>query len=399
MTTVILVTPLLDPSSSVRGFLAGHVRGLADEFERVVIVAGAVAADAAAPGAIAPGVEVVQGPDGDAHAIEFALAGALDDVEGRVVVVVQDDLRCLVQARAVTRESSVPLLWWCTQIPSTRAATEAARWADGLVVAAPPLAEVPGCRAWTVGAGVDVATSYPTLTPVPPRPPFRLLALGRTAAVKGLPVVLRAVAIARSHGLDARLRIVGPSTNASEWQHRAELEALVKNIALSSVVQIDDGVEPGEIPEILRQSHVLVDAGGDDDISISVLEAMAAGRAVVTASRRVAAILPDSQPTLTFDAGNAFELAERIVALDETWTTGLPRIGLALREVVERQHSLDRWQEQFATAVDEVRFDATDGLGNKGPGAEGSNGSGPGPAGVPGASITGPPPSAAAGHS
>jgi glycosyltransferase involved in cell wall biosynthesis len=182
-----------------------------------------------------------------------------------------------------------------------------------------------------------------------------LLALGRTAPVKGLPVVLRAVAIARSRGFDAQLRIVGPSTTAQEIEHRRELEALIANIALSAVVQIDDGVPHRQIPDLLRDSHVLVDAGADDDMSISTLEAMAAGRVVLTASTRVAAILPESQPVLSFEAANAFELADRIVGLDETWATGLPRIGNVLRQVVEREHSLDHWRRQFATAVDQAR--------------------------------------------
>ena len=183
-----------------------------------------------------------------------------------------------------------------------------------------------------------------------------MIALGRTAPEKGLPVVLRALAIARSHGLDTRLRIVGPSTNANEVRHRRDLEALVKNIALEAVVQIDGGVEPSEVPEILRRAHVLIDGGADDDMSRSVLEAMAAGRVVLTASRRVAEILPDGLPPLHYDADDAFQLADRIVGLDETWATGLPSIGGPLRQVVEEQHSLDRWKRQFALAVDEVRY-------------------------------------------
>ena len=111
MSTVVLVSRVLDPDSSVRGFVAQHVRALADEFERVVVVACRARGDVQSLG-----VEVVDAGD-DVQAIETALAGVLEDAHGRTVVVVEDDLACLVASRAAITAGDVPLLWWCTQVP------------------------------------------------------------------------------------------------------------------------------------------------------------------------------------------------------------------------------------------------------------------------------------------
>jgi glycosyltransferase involved in cell wall biosynthesis len=355
VSTVIFLTPLLDPESPVRGFATSHIRALAKRFERVIVVAGSAHCD---PERL--GVDIVAASKGAVPGraplrIERTLAGAVSGVEGRVVVMVDDDLPCLVQARSATTAHRVPVLWWCPQVPSTKAATTAARFADGLLVASEPDVNLPGCALWTVGAGIDVAAFAPSAN-LPSRPPLRLLTLGRTSRRKGFSVILRAVAIARSQGSDTRLAIFGPSTTAAESLHRTELDDLVKNTALTRVVEIHDAVAPRRVPEILHQAHVLIDAGPDDDVSLSVLEAMAAGRVVLSASARVAPMLEVSHIPLHFDAGDPSGLAERIVALSETWGADLSRIGNALRHVVARENSLEHWQDRVAAAVDEVRY-------------------------------------------
>jgi glycosyltransferase involved in cell wall biosynthesis len=164
------------------------------------------------------------------------------------------------------------------------------------------------------------------------------------------------VAIARSLGIDTRLEIVGPSTSATEWRHRRELEALVKSVALTDVVQITEAVAHTRVPELLQQAHVLVDAGSGDDLSLSVVEAMGAGRAVVSSSAAVARLIGGvSSVPLSFEVGSAAQLAERIGGLSELWPTNLWRTGAALRVVVEENHSLDQWLDRFETAMHEIQ--------------------------------------------
>ena len=289
MTTAVFVTPVLDPDSPVRGFATTHIRALASRFDRVVVVAGSARGDLGDLNAevVTPDVSP---PSRGALRVGPPLANVLAEIDDGSLVVVDDDLACLLQARSVMHDRRLPLLWWCPQVPSTKAATQVARWADALLVAAPPDSPVLGCPVFTVGAGIDVGSAIEA-SDFPERPPLQLIAVGRTAPRKGLPVILRAVAIARSQGIDARLEIIGPSTNVTECQHRQELECLVKDIALTDSVRIRNAVTPRRVAEIVRRAHVLIDAGAGNDMSRSVLEAMAAGRIVLSASATVAPML------------------------------------------------------------------------------------------------------------
>jgi glycosyltransferase involved in cell wall biosynthesis len=350
VTTAIFVTPLLDPDSPVRGFATTHVRALAGRFDRVVVVAGSARGDlggleaqVVTPDASDPSLGVL--------GIGPPLARVLADTDDPALVVVDNDQACLLQARSLMHDLRTPLLWWCPRIPSPHAATEAARWADALLVAAPPSSPVVGCPVFSVGAGIDLGAATGA-SGFPERPPLRLIAVGRTSPRKGLPVIVRTVAIARSNGIDARLLIVGPSTNAAEWQHRGELERLVNDLALTDSVRVAKAMTPRCVGEMVRQAHVLVDAGCGNDLSRSALEAMAAGRIVVSASAALAPMLERAGPVpLSFVAGSATQLAERIAGLSAAWSSRAQDIAGALRAEVEQGHSAEQWAEHVAKAA------------------------------------------------
>ena len=350
MSTAVFVTPLLDPDNPVRGFATTHVRALGSRFDRVVVVAGSARGDLGDVHAEVVTPDVSCSSRGALN-IRSPLASVITEIDEGSLVMVDDDLACLAQARAAMPDVGPPLLWWCPHVPSALAATHAARWADGLLVAALPQSPVQGCPVFTVGAGIDL-DPMSAVSGFPDRPPLRLIAVGRTSPRKGLPVIIRAVASARAQGIDARLLILGPSTNATEWQHRLELESLVESLALTDAVGIRDPVTPGGVAEIVRCAHVLIDAGAGDDVSRSALEAMAAGRIVLSASATVAPMLEGAGPVpLCFDAGDASQLAQRIGGLSAVWSAMSESIAGELRRAVDNNHSTERWAERVAAAV------------------------------------------------
>jgi glycosyltransferase involved in cell wall biosynthesis len=202
-----------------------------------------------------------------------------------------------------------------------------------------------------VGGGVDVGARS-GLSSMAPHPPLRLIAVGPTSAHRGLDVIVRAVAKARGRGTDARLLIVGSSTNLAEWTYRAGLESLVASLALTSSVRIDHAMTPRCTADMLQRAHVLVDAGTDDGLSRSVLEAMAGERIVISSSNAVAPMLDHASPLpLTFSAGDPVQLAERLVGLAAAWPTSLQNIASGLRVAVEAEHSIDQWADRVLGAM------------------------------------------------
>jgi limonene-1,2-epoxide hydrolase len=286
------------------------------------------------------------GAGGTGRAVDAVVAGT----DGEVVVVVLDDPALLAQVRAAV-DDRCPVVWWSSQVPSPKATALAARWADGLLVTAMPDEGTAGVPTWIVGTGVDLRDEAPDL---PHRPPLQLLALGRTAPSKGLTTMIRAVAVARSHGIDTRLTIAGPSTSAVELRYRRELEALVKDVALTPVVALRDAVEPSAVGQILAETHALIDASADDDLRPASLEAIAAGRPVLTSNRRLARMLPGDDLALDFEPGNANHLAHRIGLLAELRPASLARLAIAGRARVEHGHARSSLATQWTEAIEGV---------------------------------------------
>ena len=347
VSTVVLVAPSCDAADPVWGFAAKHVEALASAFDRVVVIT-----PGRTPAVESWGAEPVPadvGAGGTRRVVDTVVAGA--DADGdAIVVVVLDDPALLAQVRAAVGDRC-PVVWWSSQVPSPMATTLAARWADGLLVTAMPDDGIVRVPTWIVGTGVDLRSEAPDL---PHQPPLQLLALGRTAPSKGLTTMIRAVAVARSNGVDTRLTIVGPSTSAVELRYRRELETLVKDVALTPVVEIRDAVEPSAVGEIIAETHALIDASADDDLRPASLEAIAAGRPVLTSNRRLARMLPGDDLALDFEPGNANHLAHRIGLLAEMRPASLARLATAARARIEHGHARTSLAAQWTEAIEAV---------------------------------------------
>ena len=347
VSTVVLVAPSCDAADPVWGFAAKHVEALASAFDRVVVIT-----PGRTPAVESWGAEPVPadvGAGGTRRAVDTVVAGAEADGDA-IVVVVLDDPALLAQVRAAVGDRC-PVVWWSSQVPSPMATTLAARWADGLLVTAMPDDGIVRVPTWIVGTGVDLRSEAPDL---PHQPPLQLLALGRTAPSKGLTTMIRAVAVARSNGVDTRLTIVGPSTSAVELRYRRELETLVKDVALAPVVEIRDAVEPSAVGEIIAEAHALIDASADDDLRPASLEAIAAGRPVLTSNRRLARMLPGDDLALDFEPGNANHLAHRIGLLAEMRPASLARLATAARARIEHGHARTSLAAQWTEAIEAV---------------------------------------------
>lgn len=105
-------------------------------------------------------------------------------------------------------------------------------------------------------------------------PPVRFLYVGRLAPEKDLPRILCAFAETLSRGCDATLRIIG------EGDERKRLEALIGSLRLAERVHILPWT--ADVPAAMAESDVLLLASKHEAYALVLVEAMAAGRPVVT---------------------------------------------------------------------------------------------------------------------
>ena len=200
----------------------------------------------------------------------------MGDDEPGAAVIIDGDIRTVRRAGSVARKFAVPVLWWCDGPPADEIQRDTVDLVDAVLA---PVDETGVGRFLAVGAGID--THALPAVPLPPRPPLRMLLLGRTVHQGGLAVPLRALAEARARGVDAQLLIVD-SLRASSRSERSTVESLVADLMLTRSVELLDADGPLWLPDVLRRVHAVIDAGAGPDLDHIVLEAMACGRAVLS---------------------------------------------------------------------------------------------------------------------
>lgn len=152
--------------------------------------------------------------------------------------------------------------------------------ASGIVACSQGLKEralrfLPSVKIEVIPNGVDPDRFYPAARALPDRP-ILLLTVGRLSVTKRIELLIKAIAILRQAGLDARLTIVG----AGPMEY--VLRRMVEDMRLSGVVILKGLVTPEDMPGVYRDHHIFVTATSQEGMSNAMLEAMASGLPVIT---------------------------------------------------------------------------------------------------------------------
>jgi len=257
----------------------------------------------------------------------------------------------LALAGPIALARDVPALLWFAH-PSVTAWLRAAdRVATAILTSLPGAYPLPGPKVRAIGQAIDV-DRFPW-TPPARSDGYRILALGRTSPSKGFSTIIRAVGIARRDGLDARLRIAGPSTTREERAHRAVLERELA-VHLRHAGSIEGGLPPSDVPRAIADADTLVNAmvpGSGDKV---VFEAAAMGRPVLASNPAFASLLGDLPLNLRFPPGDARRLADLIADVAAAGDRDVGQLTRTLRSRVERDHSLAHWASEVMRAGEET---------------------------------------------
>jgi glycosyltransferase involved in cell wall biosynthesis len=345
VSTVVLVTPATRVDGTEDRISPGHVRELSDHFDRVVIVSDPVQTGPDRRDPVTLSNDTVSRTNAP---LESVLEAVGDDEPGAAVII-DGDIRTVRRAGGVARKFAVPVLWWCDGPPAEEIQRDTIDLVDAVLA---PVDETGIGRFLAIGAGIDIH-ALPAV-PLPPRPPLRLLLLGRMVHQGGLAVPLRALAEARARGVDAQLLIVD-SLRASSRAERGAVESLVADLTLTRSVELLDTEGQIWLPEVLRRVHAVIDAGAGPDLDHIVLEAMACGRAVLSSRPALTPTLAHEVLPLVFATGDAASLAACITAVADARQDELADLGTRLRGRVEREHSLDQWGAGIAAVVEALQ--------------------------------------------
>ena len=104
--------------------------------------------------------------------------------------------------------------------------------------------------------------------------PFRVFSCGRLNPCKGHRDLIKAIALMREQGTDARLVIAGED-DAGGSGYRATLEAEIKQIGLHAFVTLLGAVGENRIVSELHEAHVFALASRAEPLGVAIMEAMA----------------------------------------------------------------------------------------------------------------------------
>jgi len=155
--------------------------------------------------------------------------------------------------------------------------------------------------------GIDTNKFYPAKEKTLEKP-IKLLTVCRLISRKRIDLLIRAVAKAKSLGLDAKLGIAG------EGNLMAQLQRLAKELNVADDVNFIGRVPAEQMPQLYRDNDIFVMSSAHEGMSNAMLEAMASGLPIITTRcEGVQELITDNG--IVLEQANAEEIAKAIKKL------------------------------------------------------------------------------------
>ena len=197
------------------------------------------------------------------------------------------------------------------------------------------------------GHGVDTMRYAPSDGDAPER--GRVLAAGRLSASKQYDTLVEALV----HVTDKswRLRIASGGGYAASADYARSLEARVAQLGAAERLTLLGAVPYEALPDEYRAAWLLGHTSATGSLDKVVLEAMACGTPVVSTAPSSRALLAPIDVSLAPTDASAERLATSLRTVLAWSYERRNGIGAALRQVVERSHSLTRWADQVSALL------------------------------------------------
>ncbi|MDX6483632.1 MAG: hypothetical protein QOE95_1403 [Gaiellaceae bacterium] len=336
MRRLVFVTQQVDPEHPALAATVPKIAALARRLDEVVVLA-----DSAVPGALPTNCRVrVFGAGSKAgRGLRFERALGAELRERPLGVVAHMAPVFAVLAAPLARPLRVPVVLWYTHWHASPTLRVAARLVNAIVSVDRRSFPLDSPKVHAIGHGIDLSEFE--CAKHEPHEGLNALALGRYSEAKGLAVVLRAIRLALDSGLDIHLEAHGPALNDAERAQHAELERLAAELELGDRVLLGDAVPRRDLPALFARSDVLVNnmrAGAPDKV---VYEAAASCLPVVASNPVFDNFLAADA---RFERDDPASLADALARVDPD--------ARALRDQVERDHSVEHWAERLIDVVE-----------------------------------------------
>lgn len=186
---------------------------------------------------------------------------------------------------------------------------------------------------------------------------IRIGYVGRLSPRKAPDVIVRAIAILRDRGQNARLEIIGDVFRGYEW-YSAELRAQISAEGLTDVVT-SHGYETDVWPHIAACDVMVVPSRTDESFGNTAVESILAERPVIVSDLRgLREAVADYRTARVAPAGDAGAVADAVQELIGTWPEVVRNVEADAAKAAAR-HSVGEYR-RIVTAIVERAAGVTD---------------------------------------
>lgn len=203
---------------------------------------------------------------------------------------------------------------------------------------------LPSKKVRHLGQAINVELFSPGAAARPPDGALRMVSVGRISPVKNYETIIAGCARLRDVKKHPwTLTVVGNPITPADFAYFEKIKALVREKSIESRITFLGARRYSEIPAILREHDMFVNASRTGSLDKAVLEAMACGLTTITSNEAYRPVLPADYVVASASADG---FAERIRALRDE-----PRPNMALRQIVVRDHALVPVIDQIASLL------------------------------------------------
>lgn len=351
---LIFVTQVLDAEDAVLGFVSRWVAGLGAHADRVRVIALEVGKTRGLPDNVDWRVLGRKGAVRRYFRYRRALREAFSEgFDGLLTHMVP---RYSNVAAPFARRAGVPHFLWYTHKGVDARLLRAIGLVDGVFTASLESLRVETPKRIVTGHGIDAAPF--DLPPVPDLSKrARLLSVGRMTPAKDPVTILRAVHALRESGRDVTLSWVGGGLARGDDDYQDMVHDLIQELGLRNAVTLRGSVPHTEVPAAYAASDIFVSASRTGSVDKVVLEAMAARRPVLSSNESIPPLFAgdrDLAPvasSFSFAGGDVGELCAGVAEWMDRPHAETCALGDKLRDLVERDHDVDRLMERLVKTI------------------------------------------------
>ncbi|MFN0243396.1 MAG: glycosyltransferase family 4 protein [Planctomycetota bacterium] len=352
---LLFLTQVIDANDAVLGFVPRWIQGLARRCERVRVVALEAGDTSTLPANVDVRIVGRRGTLSRWWRYRGFLREAFEEDGFDACLAHMVPRYALLAAGPAQRAGARNYLWYTHAAVDARL-RRAVRKVEKVFTASPESLRVDTGRRVVTGHGIDL--DHFDRRDELPEQPARLLAVGRLTPAKDPLTVLAAVSVLVHRGFDLHLDLVGAGLTEGDRQYMRTIEAAIEVGGVRERIHAWGSVPYRDVPRWYARSTAVVNASLTGSLDKVVLEAMASRRPVVSCNPAASAVLArvgDDGRALTFEAGRAADLADRLQGLLEMSRARRADLGSRLRELVAREHEVDALMDRLCAEMGGAR--------------------------------------------